>query len=233
MLVRRDDGTDVSYERIRVFDTQSVSSGTEDAPKDSDPWLPVLGSGRVAVLSGEPGSGMTRLGLVILSQHAATGVVSYLDVRGWLSPLAAWEVGIEPDRLVIARCREVVRWSRTAAALLDGSSAVFAEVPDGVKDAPIRKLAALARNRGAPLLLRPLGRPIPAGIAHLTLEARETTWRGAGEGHGRIERRTTRFVASGKAMRGMTRMIEVEDDGSHTLRLVPAVGTSEGGSATG
>ena len=170
---------------------------------------------------------MTRLGLVLLSDHARTGSVAYLDVRGWLSPVAAWEVGIEPDRLVIARCREVIRWGKAVAALLDGAAAVLAEVPAGAKDASIRKLAALARNRGTPLLLRPLDRTIPTGVAHLTLEARETSWTGAVDGHGRIDRRITLLVASGKVMRGMTRTIEMEDDGSNALRVVSGVAAAE------
>ena len=55
--------------------------------------LPSLGPGQVGVLAGDAGFGMTRLGLVLLSDHARTGSVAYLDVRGWLSPIAAWEVG--------------------------------------------------------------------------------------------------------------------------------------------
>ena len=195
--------------------------------------LPSLGPGQVGVLAGDAGLGMTRLGLVLLSDHARTGSVAYLDVRGWLSPLAAWEVGIEPDRLVIARCRDVVRWGKAVAALLDGAAAVLAEVPAGAKDASIRKLAALARNRGTPLLLRPLDRAVPTGVAHLTLEARETSWSGAVDGHGRINRRRTLLMASGKAMRGMTRTIEMEDDGSNTLRVVSGVAAAETRSVAG
>ena len=194
--------------------------------------LPIVGPGQVAVLSGEPGLGMTRLGLVMLSGYTG-GTVAYLDVRGWLSPIAAWEVGIDPDRLVIARCGEVVRWGRAAAALLDGATAVMAEVPTGAKDASIRKLASLARNRRTPLLLHPIDRAIPTGLAHLMLEAREITWTGTVEGHGRIEQRKTRIIASGKAMKGMTRKIEMEDDGSNALRVVSGVAATETRSATG
>ncbi|MEA3502310.1 MAG: hypothetical protein U9R47_06015, partial [Actinomycetota bacterium] len=168
----------------------------------------------------------------MLSRYTG-GMVAYLDVRGWLSPVAAWEVGIEPNRLVIARCSEAVRWGRAVASLLDGATAVLAEVPAGAKDASIRKLAALARNRGTPLLLRPIGSAIPGGVAHLLLEAHETTWRGAGEGHGRIEQRTIQITASGKAMKGMTRTIEMEDDGSNALRVVSGVAAAETRSAAG
>lgn len=223
---------------MRSGDTSPVyseiaNSGARWKDGESEHGLPAIGRGQVAVLSGDPGSGVTRLGLIMLAEHTGRGMVSYLDVRGWLNPLAAWEAGIDPDRLVIARCRDPVRWGRAAAALLDGSSAVFAEMPDGVKDAQIRKLAALARKRRTTLLLRPLGRTRPTGIAHLTLNAYETTWNGAEAGHGRIGRRTTRIRASGKAMRGMTRTIEMEDDGSHTLRLVSGMAAPEAGGASG
>jgi hypothetical protein len=211
----------------RVSSLESRSSVEKTELVEPPSQIPALLPGQVGVLAGDPGLGMTRLGLVRLSNYAGAGAVAYLDVRGWLSPLAAWEVGIEPDRLVIARCGEVVLWGKAVAALLDGATAVLAEVPAGAKDASIRKLAALARNRGTTLLLRPLKQALPAGIAHLTLEARETAWSGAVAGHGRIERRRTRLTASGKAMQGMTRTIEMEDDGSNTLRVVPGVAAAE------
>ena len=221
-----------SLEHGRGFD---AAAGTDWGLETGD-WrldLPSLDPGQVGVLAGETGLGMTRLGLVMLSGHARAGTVAYLDVRGWLSPVAAWEVGIEPERLVIARCRDVVRWGKAVAALLDGAAAVLAEVPAGAKDASIRKLAALARNRGTTLLLRPLDGTVPAGIAHLTLEAREISWSGAGDGHGRIDRRTTLLTASGKTMRGMTRTIEMEDDGSNAMRVVSGVAATETRSVAG
>jgi len=216
----------VNHEQIRVPDTGYPTP-------DTGYELPVPGPGRVAVLSGDPGTGMTRLGFIMLSRYAPEGTVAYLDTRGWLSPIAAWESGIDPDGLVIARCGEAIRWGRAAAALLDGTAAVFAEVPPGVQDPAIRKLAALARNRGTPLLLRPIDRRLPSGIAHLTIEAVASTWSGTDHGHGRIERRRIRFIASGKAMRGMTRTIEMEDDGSHTLRVVPGVAAPAAGDIAG
>jgi len=232
-------GSGTDYElRTTEYGAQHPDCGlrTTDYGAQRPDWefdLPSLGPGQVGVLAGDAGLGMTRLGLILLSDHARTGSVAYLDVRGWLSPLAAWEVGIEPDRLVIARCRDVVRWGKAVAALLDGAAAVLAEVPPGAKDASIRKLAVLARNRGTPLLLRPLDRAIPTGVAHLTLEARETSWSGAVDGHGRIDRRRTLLMASGKAMRGMTRTIEMEDDGSNTLRVVSGVAAAETRSVAG
>lgn len=196
-----------------------------------DSRLPSLRPGQVASLVGPPGYGLTRLGLVMLSEHA--GPVAYLDARGWFNPLAAWEVGIDPDRLLVVRCDDLLRWSRAAAALLEDVDAVFAEIPSGVKDAVIRKLGTLARNRRTVLYLRPIRGRVPSGVAHLAVEAQAVTWEGADRGHGRIEVRRSVVTASGKTMRGVTRTIEMEDDGSDTMRVVSGLGLAEPGVAIG
>jgi hypothetical protein len=193
--------------------------------------LPTLQAGQVASLTGPPGYGLTRLGLTMLAEHP--GPLAYLDVRGWFSPLAAWEVGIEPDRLFIVRCDDILRWSRATAALLEGVDAVFAEVPGGVKDAAIRKLGALARTRRTVLYLRPLRGRIPAGVTHLALEGQSVAWDGTDRGHGSIELRRSVVTASGKAMRGTTRSIEMEDDGSDTVRVVSGLVAAQPGVAAG
>ncbi len=193
--------------------------------------LPSLQPGQVASLVGPPGYGLTRLGLAMLAQHS--GPVAYVDVRGWFNPLAAWEVGIDPDRLHVVRCDDILRWSRAAAALLEGVEAVFAEVPGGVKDAAIRKLGALARTRRAVLYLRPLRGSLPAGVAHLSLEGQAVSWDGADRGHGSIAVRRSVVTASGKSMRGTTRTIEMEDNGSDIVRVVSRVGAAQPRVATG
>ena len=187
--------------------------------------------GQVAGLVGPPGCGLTRLGLALLAPHAAAGMVAVLDVRGWLSPLAFWELGIDPDRLVVVRCDDPVRWGRVAATLLDGVAALYAEVPRSTKDAQLRTLGALARSRRTPLLLRPVQRDLPAGITQLRLDAAAVVWEGTDSGHGRLKRRTVELTASGKAMRGMATRIEWEDDGENTVHLVSRLAAAPAGRA--
>ena len=187
--------------------------------------LPTLLPGQVASLVGPPGYGLTRLGLAMLAEHS--GPVAYVDVRGWFNPLAAWEVGIDPDRLHVVKCDDILRWSRAAAALLEGVEAVFAEVPGGVRDAAIRKLGALARARRAVLYLRPLRGSLPAGVAQLSLESQAVSWDGADRGHGSIAVRRSVVTASGKSMRGTTRTIEMEDDGTDAVLVVSRVGAAQ------
>ena len=199
------------------------------APAD----LLALQPGRVTGLIGHPGFGLTRLGLTMLASREQLGTVAYLDVRGWLSPPAAWEAGVSPERLVVVRCDDPVRWARVAAHLLEGVGAVYAEIPARIKPAQLHKLTALARNRKTPLVLRPIQGDLPNGMAHLRLEARRVIWEGADRGHGRLTHRKLVFEASGKAMRGMSRLIEVEDDGTNAMRLVPGLAATPSGRATG
>lgn len=212
----------VQLEQLRSLPDQEVAND-----------LLTLQPGRVTGLIGHPGFGLTRLGLMMLASREKLGPVAYLDVRGWLSPPAAWESGVSPERLVVVRCSDSVRWGRVAAHLLEGVGAVYAEVPPRVKPDQLHKLVALARNRKTPLVLRPVQGDLPIGLAHLRLEARRVLWEGTDQGHGRLTSRRLVFEASGKAMRGMTRLIEVEDDGTNTLRLVSGLAVAPAGRATG
>ena len=178
---------------------------------DNPGELLTLGPGQVAGLSGLPGSGLTRLGLSLIAPYAHRGALACIDVRGWISPAAAWELGIEPERLVVVRSDDLVTWGRIVATLLGGLRGVYAEVPPGIKDAALRKLAAKARTQRTPLVLRPIAGELPKGIAHLHLRARGVVWEGTDAGHGRLTVRRTLLDASGKSTRGRERTIEIED----------------------
>ncbi len=189
--------------------------------------------GRVVGLEGPPGFGLTRLGLSMLATAAAKGPVAYVDVRGWLSPPAAWELGIDPGRLIVVRCDDPVTWGRVVTGLLEGMQAVFAEVPRRVKDPQLRKLAAISRTGGTSLVLRPVHGALPSGVAQLRLAGREVAWEGAEEGFGRLAGRRLVVEATGRVMRGMARVIEVEDDGTHALRVVSGLGAAPAGRPAG
>lgn len=192
-----------------------------------------LEAGRVFGLVGPPGTGLTRLALTMLAEPAARGMVAVLDVRGWFSPRAAWEAGIESDRIVVIRPRDAAEWARVAAALVEGMQAVYAEVPERTRDSVLRKLAALARTRRTPVVLRPLGGGLPAGITHLRIETDDVVWEGTDAGHGRLTRRRLSMSATGRAVGGMTMRIEVEDDGADAVRVVPGLAAAEVGRAAG
>jgi hypothetical protein len=183
-----------------------------------------LAPGQIAGLSGIPGSGLTRIGMSMLAPYAIRGPLVYIDVRGWANPMAAWEMGIDPKRLVVVRSSDIVSWSRIVGTLLGGVGGVYAEVPEGLKDQLLYKLAAKARTKRTPLVLRPVTGKLPSGVAHLNLESSKVLWEGAEAGHGNLTNRRALLIASGKATRGMVRTIEVEDDGTNNLRVVPHMG---------
>lgn len=208
------------------------STGTTD--QFHQQTILTLQPGRITELVGFTGLGMTRLGLRLLAAPSQRSPVVTLDVKGWLSPLAAWEVGVDPDRLVMIRCPDPQRWTQLAAVLMEGVRAMYAEVPATVRDHDLRRLAALARARRVGVVLRPLGDGLPSGVAHLRLRALEVHWEGTEEeGHGRLLRRHLVLEASGKAMAGMTRRIEMVDDGADLVCVVPGLGVGEGGRAAG
>ena len=214
-----------------VARVESIDDPVLSPASATDPLA--LPPGRVVGLEGPPGFGLTRLGLTMMTEAARRGLVAFVDVRGWLCPPAAWELGIAPERLVVVRCDDAVTWGRVVGGLLDGMQAVYAEVPPRVKEAHLRKLAAVSRSTRTPLVLRPVRGEVPGGIVHLRLSAREIVWEGADQGFGRLTRRRLVIEASGKVMQGMARIIEVEDHGTHAVRVVSGLGVAPAGRATG
>lgn len=212
----------------------SVALTTLETPDIAhDFGLLSLAPGQIAGLSGLPGSGLTRIGLSLLAPYASRGTLVYLDVRGWASPAAAWELGIEPDQFVVVRSSDVVSWGRIVATLLDGVPSVYAEVPRGMPDRALYKLAAKARAQRTALVLRPITGQLPSGVAHLNLVAREVVWEGTEAGHGSLKHRRTILAVSGRATRGMERTIEIEDNGTNDLRVVSDMGAQTTGEVVG
>ena len=191
-----------------------------------------LRPGHVIGLEGPTGLGLTRVGFSMLAGAPHRRVV-VVDTRGWICPIAAWEVGIRPDRLTVVRCGDPARWPRVVAALLDGVKAIYAEVPPGVREAVLRRLGAKARARDATVILRPLDGRLPSGLAFLRVQAGQVVWAGAGEGHGRLVRRTLVLELSGKGAAGRRQMVEVEDDGAHPVRVVSRLVAPQTGRAAG
>ena len=160
----------------------------------------ILSPGRIVGLEGPAGWGLTRLGLSLLAAPSQVGTVVVIDVRGWFSPLAAWQVGVNRNRLVVVRCPESRLWPRVTAAVLEGVAAVYAEIPAGVGESDLRRLAALTRARKSGLALRPLRGGIPPGITHLRVRGSGVEWIGPEQGHGRLLERQLSMEISGKSI---------------------------------
>jgi hypothetical protein len=169
----------------------------------------VLSPGKIVGLEGPAGLGLTRLGLSLLATPSQVGTVVVIDVRGWFSPLAAWQVGVNRHRLVVVRCSERRLWSQVTAAVLEGVAAVYAEIPAGVAENDLRRLAALTRARKAGLALRPLRGGLPPGITHMRVRASGVDWIGPDHGHGRLSGRQLSMEVSGKSI--PLREVHLED----------------------
>jgi hypothetical protein len=143
---------------------------------------------------------LTRLGLSLLAAPSQVGTVVVIDVRGWFSPLAAWQVGVNRHRLVVVRCAERRLWAQVTAAVLEGVAAVYAEIPTGVGENDLRRLAALTRARKAGLALRPLRGALPPGITHMRVRGSGVDWVGPDQGHGRLLGRRISLEVSGKSI---------------------------------
>jgi hypothetical protein len=197
--------------------------------RDSD--LLVLQPGRPVELIGPVGFGLTRIGYRMLAAPSLTSPVVILDVRGWASPQAAWETGVRTP--IIVRCSDPTVWPRVAAALLEGVPAMYAEIPRGVKDQDLRRLAGLVRARQGRVVFRPLAGGLPTGVGYLRLRASQVRWDGPDSGHGRLRQRRVVLEASGKGVAGMNRMIEVNDAGTHDLRVVSDLAAGSAGRSFG
>jgi hypothetical protein len=214
------------------LDLTEIAMPLVDLADRGDEFLQ-LRPGQVTELLGIPGTGLTRFGLRLLAAPSRVAPVVALDTKGWISPVAAWEAGVIPENLVIVRCDQPGIWPKVAAALLEGVRALYAEVPATAKEQDLRRLAALARARKVAVAMRPMGRGLPSGVAHLRLRALGVTWEGIDQGHGRLGRRRLMLEASGKGASGMTRRFEVEDEGSDVVRVVSDVVVGEARRAAG
>ncbi len=189
--------------------------------------------GRVVAVEGPTGLGATRIGIRLLAPLAQQMSIAIVDVRGWICPLAVWEMGIPPDRLVTVRCDDPIRWPQALAALLEGINGIYAEIPAGVSDQTLRRLAALARARDVALVLRPLRGSVTNGIPYLRVRPTAVHWQGAERGHGRLNSRVVAVEVSGKGVSGMQRTIELEDDGTDIVHLVSGMAPAEARRAVG
>lgn len=224
--VRRFDRWDLST-RVHGYDSDLVGESAGNMVH-----LPlVLEPGRIVELVGEPGMGLTRLGYLMLAEPSRHAPVVALDVRGWASPAAAWETGVDRRRLVIVRCGEPRLWLQVVAALCEGVRAMLAEVPVGVRDQDLRRLAGLIRARQVRVAFRPVEGCLPSGVAHLRMRGVSAVWKGVDRGHGKLAERRLVIEASGKGMAGMTRRIEVEDFGTNDVRVVSGMVPREIGRA--
>lgn len=148
-----------------------------------------LRRGATAMVDGGPGS--TSLALALGAAASQAG--SWVGMVGApsLGLLAAIELGLAPERLLVVAAPGVQSWATVVAALLDTVDVVYARSTN-VTGADARRLLARAREREA--LLIPLGRwPLAADVR---LSVTSPEWRL----DGRLVGRRVEVTASGKGV---------------------------------
>lgn len=156
--------------------------------------------------------GTTSLALALVAEASRAGSwVAAVGVPS-LGLVAADELGVALERLVLVAAPERDAWGGVVAALVDGFDVVVLQAGrGGVRTADARRLVARARERGAVLVQ--LGPGWPDG-ADLTLQITHARWEGIDAGHGHLRARKVRVVRSGRGEAAQPRRADLWLPGS-------------------
>jgi hypothetical protein len=138
--------------------------------------------------------GSTYLALALASRASASGWCAAVGATS-LGVLCAAELGFDLARFAIVRTDTAARWTRATTALLDGCDIVLAWPPPSLGLKPAERLIAIARERGAALVLA--GNGWPARI-DVTLSVTRTQWIGVERGTGRLRARLVEVAVNGR-----------------------------------
>jgi hypothetical protein len=150
----------------------------------------------VSVSSSAGVGGATSLALALVAAASQEG--SWVAAVGLpsLGLVAADELGVALERLVLVAAPERDAWGGVVAALVDGFDLVVLHTGrTGIRPGDARRLAARARERGSVLVQLGTGWPERAGVQ---LEVTRARWEGLEEGYGHLRARKVRVVGSGR-----------------------------------
>jgi hypothetical protein len=122
-----------------------------------------------------------------------------------LGLVAAWEVGVPFERLVVVEEPPTDRWATVVAALVGAFDVVLVAPEHRVPVGDARRLAARQRERGTVLVHRESSGRGPAATAarraleaDVRLDVETSSWVGIGAGHGHLQARQVRVAATGR-----------------------------------
>lgn len=165
-----------------------------------------LRRGSTVAVAGDAGGGATSLALALVA--AASGAGSWVAAVGLpsLGLVAADELGVALERLVLVAAPERSQWGSVTAALVDGFDCVVVAAHRGVPAGAARRLVARARERGAVLVTLGAGWPEPAAVQ---LRVARTRWEGIEPGHGHLRARKVRVAVSGRGDAARPRSVDL------------------------
>lgn len=199
---------------------EALAGRVRPASLSGDQRLPVLaaledllpGAGlrrgsTLSVRAAEGAGGATSLALALVAQASAAG--SWVAAVGLpsLGLVAADELGVALERLVMVAAPERDAWGGVVAALVDGFDLVVLQAGrGGVRPAEARRLVARARERGTVVVQLGAGWPEGADVA---LEVSRARWEGIEEGHGHLQARKVRVVRTGRGEAAVPRRVDL------------------------
>ena len=140
--------------------------------------------------------GGTSLALALVAEASQTGCWVAAVGLASLGFVAADEMGVALERLVVVTAPTRDAWGGVVAALIDGFDLIILPADRvGARPAEARRLAARARERGVVLLLVGVGWPEGAD---LQLEVSRARWEGLDNGHGHLRARKVRIIRGGR-----------------------------------
>lgn len=155
------------------------------------------------------GRGAASLAMALVAAPSAAGSWSAAIGVPSLGLLAAAELGVVLERVVLVQRPERAVWSTVVAALLDAFDVVLVRPEQRVGPADQRRLLARARERGA-VLVQAGGRPdawpdAPDLRATVVAQA----WQGLGPGHGHLRARRVTVEVTGRRGAGRPRQVDL------------------------
>lgn len=150
------------------------------------------------------GVGARSLAMALLAEATATGSwVAAVGVGG-MGLVAAHELGVRLERLVLVDRPGPDAWPGVVAALVGAFDVVLVE-PGRVRAADARRLSARLRERGTVTVQ--LGEQ---GLdADVRLELRPLAWDGLGDGHGMLRSRRVAVAVAGRRRAARPREVEL------------------------
>ena len=144
------------------------------------------------------GTAATSLALALVGPTTGTG--SWVAVVGLprLGLLAAAELGVDLERVLLVAEPEARGWPATVAALLDAVEIVLVRPPGPVGASVQRRLQARARDRGSVLLQVGGHAGMWAQGPDVVVSAGASSWVGLGPGHGRLLARRVEVAVTGR-----------------------------------
>lgn len=185
--------------RAGVRTAASVEGASEVVPVPGAlvPLLPAGGVRRGATIA-TGGIAASSLALALAGPSTAAGAWVAVVGLGDLGLVAAADLGVDLERVVLVGVPASAAWPAAVAALLDAFDLVLVRAPGPVTPTVQRRLAARSRDRGSTLVQ--VGGRLGAWAERpdLVLTASAGSWVGLGAGHGHLAARQVVVEVTGR-----------------------------------